>query len=62
MRTTFHFEPATDPGATTVGIETTWQPEGGLGGMLERLFAPRMLSRVYADELARLEAYAASRS
>ena len=62
MRTTFHFEPATDPGATTVGIETTWQPEGGLGGMLERLFAPRMLSRVYAEELARLEAYAASRS
>jgi hypothetical protein len=28
--------------------------------MLERLFAPRMLSQVYADELGRLEEYAAS--
>jgi hypothetical protein len=29
--------------------------------MLERLFAPRMVSRVYADELGLLEEYAASR-
>ena len=43
-----------------VRIATTWESERGVGGILERLFAPRMLSGVYADELERLEAYAAS--
>ncbi len=35
---------------------------GRVQGVLERLFAPRMLSGIYADELRRLEDYAASRS
>jgi hypothetical protein len=60
MTTIFRFLPGA--GLTTVWIETTWQPRGGPSGLLERLFAPRMLSRVYADELDRLDAYAASRA
>jgi hypothetical protein len=39
-------------------IETTWQPVGRVSGLLERLFAPRMLRGIYRDELARLERYA----
>ena len=41
-----------------VRIETTWQGAGGVGGFFERLLAPRLLRRVYADELARLDRYA----
>jgi uncharacterized protein YndB with AHSA1/START domain len=56
--TTFEFSP--NGVGTTVRIETTWLPSGGVSGILERVFAPRLLARVYADELARLDAYAAS--
>ena len=41
-----------------VRIETRWQGAGGLGGFFERMFAPRVLRRVYAEELKRLEQYA----
>lgn len=41
-----------------VKILTTWQGAGGVGGIFERLFAPRVLRRVYAEELERLDAYA----
>ena len=41
-----------------VRISTTWQGAGGVGGVFERLFAPRVLRRLYADELSRLDAYA----
>lgn len=41
-----------------VQISTTWQGAGGVGGVFERLFAPRVLRRIYADELNRLDAYA----
>jgi uncharacterized protein YndB with AHSA1/START domain len=41
-----------------VRIATTWQGAGGIGGFFERLFAPRVLRRLYADELARLDRYA----
>jgi hypothetical protein len=30
---------------------------GGIGGVLERMFAPRMLRAVLTDELGRLDAY-----
>lgn len=60
MTTVFAFAPGAD--GTTVRIETTWQPAAGIGGFLERLFAPRQLARIYADELSRLDAYAASRA
>ena len=39
-------------------ISTTWTGAGGVGGFFERLFAPRVLRRMYADELARLDRYA----
>lgn len=58
MTTRFAFTPS--DGGATVRIETKWQPGGGIGGFLERLFAPRQLARVYADELSRLDANAAS--
>jgi hypothetical protein len=40
-----------------VRIETRWESAGGVGGFFERLFAPRVLRRIYADELDRLERY-----
>jgi uncharacterized protein YndB with AHSA1/START domain len=41
-------------------IETAWRPASGLGGLVERLVAPRLLRRLYADELERLDQYARS--
>ena len=41
-----------------VRVETRWQGAGGVGGLFERLFAPRVLRRLYADELERLGRYA----
>ncbi len=48
--------------ACQVRIATTWQGAGGVGGVFERLFAPRALRRLYDDELGRLDAYARERS
>jgi uncharacterized protein YndB with AHSA1/START domain len=41
-----------------VAITTTWKGAGGIGGFFEKTFAPKALRGVYADELARLDAYA----
>lgn len=41
-----------------VRIETTWQGARGIGGLFERLFAPRALRGIYAEELERLDHYA----
>ena len=41
-----------------VRVETRWQGAGGIGGVFERLFAPRVLRRLYAEELERLDHYA----
>lgn len=41
-----------------VRITTTWDGAGGIGGIFERLFAPRVMRGMYADELARLDRYA----
>jgi hypothetical protein len=41
-----------------VRISTTWQGAGGIGGFFERLFAPRVMRGIYADELGRLDSYA----
>jgi Polyketide cyclase / dehydrase and lipid transport len=41
-----------------VRISTTWDGAGGVGGFFERLFAPRTMRGIYADELGRLDAYA----
>jgi hypothetical protein len=54
--TTFTVTPAGE--GCTVKIETTWQGAGGVGGFFERTFAPKAMRKIYADELARLDAYA----
>jgi uncharacterized protein YndB with AHSA1/START domain len=38
-----------------VRIDTRWQGAAGVGGLFERLFAPRVLRRLYTDELKRLD-------
>ena len=54
--TTFTVSP--QGGASLVRISTAWDGAGGVGGLFERLFAPRVLRAIYADELRRLDAYA----
>ena len=45
-----------------VQISTHWEGAGGIGGFFERLFAPRVMRGIYADELERLNAYAQERA
>jgi hypothetical protein len=47
--------------ACRVRISSTWRGAGGIGGVFERLFAPRVLRHIYDDELSRLDAYARER-
>lgn len=54
--TTFTVAPRN--GASLVRISSAWDAAGGLGGLLERLLAPRMMRAILADELGRLDAYA----
>jgi uncharacterized protein YndB with AHSA1/START domain len=49
--TTFRVLPA--DGQSRVRIETVWRATG-ISGLIERLLAPRLLRRLYADELDRL--------
>ena len=58
--TTFTVD-ADGPGSR-VRISTTWEGAGGIGGLFERLFAPRVMRALYADELERLNSYARGRS
>ena len=52
--TTFTVVP--EGGASRVRINSAWDGAGGIGGVLERMFAPRMLRAVLTDELGRLDA------
>jgi uncharacterized membrane protein len=45
-------------GASLVRISTAWDGAGGIGGVFERMFAPRVMQAIYADGLERLNAYA----
>ena len=45
-------------GASLVQISTAWKAASGIGGLFERIFAPRVMRAIYADELNRLDAYA----
>jgi carbon monoxide dehydrogenase subunit G len=58
--TTFTVDPEGEH--THVRISTTWDGAGGIGGFFERLFAPRVMRGIYADELERLDAYLRVRS
>ena len=39
-------------GASLVQISTAWDGAGGIGGVFERMFAPRLMRAIYADELS----------
>jgi hypothetical protein len=54
--TTFTVEPSGS--GSRVKITTGWQGAGGIGGFFERMFAPRVMRRIYLDELERLDRYA----
>jgi hypothetical protein len=56
MLTTFTVDPERD-GRSRVRIQTRWYTDG-LTGVVERLIAPRMLARVYRQELELLDRYA----
>ena len=56
MVTKFTVTPAGD--GCTVRIETEWDGAGGIGGFFERTFAPRVMRKVYVEELSRLDRYA----
>lgn len=43
-----------DGAGSNVTLEGSWSGAGGIGGVFERLFAPRVLSRIYGEMLARL--------
>jgi len=52
--TTFTVSP--QGAASLVRISTSWDGAGGIGGVFERMFAPRVMRAIYADELKRLDA------
>jgi uncharacterized protein YndB with AHSA1/START domain len=54
--TTFTVDPS--GAGSRVRISTTWDGAGGIGGFFERTFAPRVMKRLYEDELERLNKYA----
>jgi len=45
-----------------VKIATTWEGAGGIGGFFERRFAPRVMEKLYADELERFAAFVQARA
>ena len=51
-----------DDASCTVRICTTWDSASGLGGLLERIRAPRVMRDIYADELDHLAAYVREQS
>lgn len=57
--TTFTVAPEGD--VSRVRIHSAWDGASGIGGVLERVFAPRMLRAIITDELGRLDAYARER-
>ncbi len=48
--------------ASRVVISTSWDGASGIGGFFERLFAPRAMRGIYADELERLNTYLSGRT
>jgi hypothetical protein len=56
MITTFTVAP--EGQGSRVRISSTWEGAGGIGGFFERTFAPPVMKRIYAEELASLDRYA----
>jgi Polyketide cyclase / dehydrase and lipid transport len=59
LATTFTVTP--DGDKSRVRISTSWDGAGGIGGIFERLFAPRVMRGIYTDELERLNTYVRQR-
>jgi hypothetical protein len=57
--TRFTVDPAGDQ--CRVRIETSWQPDRGLAGVMERLIAPRLFRKLYVEELDLIERWAIER-
>ncbi len=55
--TTFKVTPQ-GPATSNVLIHTVLQTPGGLTGWLQRLFLPRLLGKMYVEELENLDRYA----
>ena len=47
---------ASSDGGAEVTLEASWQGAGGIGGMFERTFAPKVLQRIYGEMLDKLAA------
>ncbi len=58
-KTTFTVEPIDGGHRSRVTIRTEWQPRG-IGGLFERMFAPRLLRDAYAQELTNLHLVAST--
>ena len=43
-------------------IETTWEPSSGIAGLIERMVAPRLFRKLYAEELDLVERWAIERA
>lgn len=54
--TTWTLTPTAGGERTLVGLTSTWEGAGGIGGLFERMFAPRALRRIYDEVLERLSA------
>ncbi len=54
MVTTWTVSPAGE-GRALVGVRTTWDGAGGIGGFFERTFAPKGLTRTYQEMLGKLD-------
>src|ERR687885_570924 len=54
MVTTWTLTPAEGGQRTLVRLTSRWEGAGGIGGLFERLFAPRALRRIYDEVLQRL--------
>jgi hypothetical protein len=52
--TTWTLTSAESAERTLVGLASRWEGAGGIGGVFERLFAPRALRRIYDELLQRL--------
>jgi hypothetical protein len=46
---------------TRLRIETSWEPSRGISGLVDRLIAPRLFRKLYAEELDLIERWAIDR-
>jgi hypothetical protein len=51
-----------DDASCRVNIAATWDCQSGIGGLLERIFAPRVMRDICADQLEHLAAYVREQS